>query len=130
MTPKIKWILVVVGIILVLGVGAYASKSSILSHYNKFVDDEVARRTKEIKKTYEDEKAVLQGQIKNDKAEISKKTAQIAEKNKEIKKSNIIVAGLQKKNAELLDLLNKIILPVTPEETKKRLKGLGYEVCR
>lgn len=129
MTPKLKWTLVILGIIVVLSWGAYFSKASVMSHYQKFIEDTIAKRTAEIIQTYDEQKKVLQEQIYNKQVEINKKNVQLAEKEKKIKESQERLLLLQKRNAELERQLAAILLPLTPEETKKRLKELGYEVC-
>jgi cell shape-determining protein MreC len=127
---KVKWGLVILGIVLVLGITAYFSKASILSHYQKFVDDTVAERTLEIQSAYNEQAKAYQEQIYNKQLEINKKDALLKVKEKKIKESEVKVTALQTENAKLQRLLNSIVLPVTSDETRKRLKELGYEVCK
>ena len=129
-TPKVKWILVIVGIILIIGAISYFGKSSVLGHYQKFIDNAIAEKTKDIIAVYNTQKDALQKQITSKQAEINNKDILLKEKEKRIKDAENRVSVLQAANAILIQKLNAILLPVTPEETQKRLKELGYETCR
>jgi protein subunit release factor A len=129
-TTKVKWVLIIIGIIVILGVISYSNKNSILSHYEKFIDSQVEKKTKEISKNYEKQKTILEGQITNKQIEITRKDALLKIKEKKIKEANGRIIILQKKNSDLEKKLSLILLPLTPNETKKRLEKLGYPSCQ
>jgi len=130
MTSRFYWVLIICSIVVFIGVGAYISKASILSHYQKFIDAAVETRTAEITKTYDEQKKVLQEQIYNKQLEINKKDALIRTKEKRIKESEVKVTLLQTENNRLQRLIDSIALPTSNEEIRKRLKELGYEICK
>jgi len=130
MTPKVKWGLVILGIVLVLGIFAYFSRASIMSHYQKFVDDTIATRTEQIKTEYDEKAKAYQEQIYSKQIEINKKDTLLKVKEQKVKESETKINALQLDKVRLEKLLASVLLPVNVEETKKRLQDMGYVICK
>ena len=108
----------------------YVESVEVIPLAQNFLDRLIKEKTEQIIADYEGKAKIYQEQIYNRQIEINKKDALLKVKEKIIKDSEIRISHLQAANAELVRRLNAISLPTTPEETKYRLKELGYAVCR